>query len=59
MNKSHIADAARVIEWANENPRRPAHIAFTDGAERQAAYWIEWAENRLKNQYILEKNIKK
>lgn len=39
-----IADAARVIEWARSNPRRPANSAFTAGAERQAAYWIEWAE---------------
>lgn len=41
---SLIADAARVIEWARSKPRKPAQSAFTDGPERQAAYWIEWAE---------------
>ncbi len=41
-----IADAARVIAWANESPRRSPSAAFTAGAERQAAYWIEWAERR-------------
>jgi hypothetical protein len=38
------ADAAAVVAWAKEKPRRAAHIAFTAGPERQAAYWIEWAE---------------
>lgn len=37
------ADAARVIEWATDPNRKPSHIAFTAGPERQAAYWIEWA----------------
>lgn len=41
-----IADAARVLAWAKESPRRPASSAFTAGAERQAAYWIEWAQNQ-------------
>lgn len=44
------ADAARVIAWANQSPRRPATSAFTAGAERQAAYWIEWAEARAKRE---------
>ena len=39
-----VADAARVLDWARSNPRKPASTAFTAGAERQAAYWIEWAE---------------
>ena len=38
-----IADAARVIAWARDPQRKPAVQAFTAGAERQAAYWIEWA----------------
>ena len=38
------ADSAAVVAWAKERPRRAAHIAFTAGPERQAAYWIEWAE---------------
>ena len=42
--KVEQADAARVIAWAREQPRRPAATAFTAGPERQAAYWIEWAE---------------
>ena len=37
-------DAAAVVAWAKERPRRAANIAFTSGPERQAAYWIEWAE---------------
>ena len=44
--ESEIADASRVMAWAREQPRRPAHLAFTAGPERQAAYWIEWAEAR-------------
>lgn len=43
-----VADSARVIEWAREKNRRPANSAFTAGPERQAAYWIEWAESELK-----------
>lgn len=39
-----VADAARVLDWARSTPRKPANAAFTAGAERQAAYWIEWAE---------------
>lgn len=40
---SDIADAARVMAWARDPQRKPAQQAFTAGAERQAAYWIEWA----------------
>lgn len=39
-----IADAERVIAWARDPNRKPASLAFTAGPERQAAYWIEWAE---------------
>lgn len=39
-----VADAGRVLAWAQETPRRPANAAFTAGPERQAAYWIEWSE---------------
>lgn len=39
-----IADAGRVIAWARDPKRKPSSMAFTSGAERQAAYWIEWAE---------------
>ncbi len=39
-----VADAGRVIAWANEKPRKPANLSFTAGPERQAAYWIEWAQ---------------
>ena len=42
------ADGARVIEWARKKPRPPANVAFTAGPERQAAYWIEWAESSLR-----------
>lgn len=47
IHAPEIADAARVIEWARSNPRRPANSAFTAGAGRQAAYWIEWAEQNM------------
>jgi len=46
---SLIADPARVIEWARSNPRKPAQTAFTDGPERQAAYWIEWAQTEAES----------
>lgn len=43
---SEIASADRVIAWATDPNRKPAINAFTAGPERQAAYWIEWAETR-------------
>lgn len=45
-----IANAERVIEWARSLPRKGANVAFTAGAERQAAYWVEWAEGEHKEQ---------
>lgn len=45
---SEVADANRVVEWASSQPRKPAQLAFTAGPERQAAYWIEWAESMMK-----------
>lgn len=39
-------DGTRILEWLDESPRRPPHVAFTAGAERQIAYWIEVAESR-------------
>ena len=47
-----VADAARVIEWATSTPRKAAVHAFTEGPERQAAYWIEWAEARVVNRRL-------
>lgn len=44
--EAHIANAARVLKWADERPRRAPNLAFPAGPERQAAYWIEWAEQR-------------
>ena len=44
-----VADAARVIAWAFSSPRKAAIHAFTDGPDRQAAYWIEWAESRAES----------
>jgi hypothetical protein len=43
-------DPARVIEWMNSSPRKPANLAFTDGPERQAAYLIEMAESRVRTE---------
>lgn len=42
--QSEVADAARVIAWATDPNRKRANLAFTAGPERQAAYWIEWAQ---------------
>jgi len=36
-------DAQRIMEWLNSSPRKPAHLAFTSGAERQVADVIEMA----------------
>lgn len=44
--QSDVADAARVIEWAMDPNRKRANLAFTAGPERQAAYWIEWAQQQ-------------
>ncbi len=44
-----IADFQRVVEWAKSKNRKPANLAFTAGPERQAAYWIEWAEINMPN----------
>lgn len=43
---SEIADGARVIAWARDPNRKAANLAFTAGPERQAAYWIEWAQTQ-------------
>lgn len=37
------ADPERLIEWLSSKNRRPANTAFTEGPERQAAYWMEAA----------------
>lgn len=42
------ANRSRVMEWLNSNPRKPAVQAFSEGPERQAAYWCEIAEERIK-----------
>lgn len=44
------ADAGRVLEWMRTPNRKPANLAFTDGPERQAAYWIEIAQQRVAQQ---------
>ena len=48
-----IADFQRVVEWAKSKNRKPANLAFTAGPERQAAYWIEWAEINMPNPKVL------
>lgn len=45
------ADAARVVEWATSTPRKAAALTFTAGPERQAAYWIEWAEAKERERW--------
>lgn len=44
------ADAGRVLEWMRTQNRKPANLAFTDGPERQAAYWIEIAQQMVAQQ---------
>lgn len=43
-------DVQRVMEWSESSPRKPANIAFTSGGERQAAYLIENAERKLRDE---------
>ena len=43
-------DSQRVLSWMQDPLRKPANVAFTEGDERQAAYLIELAEDRLKKQ---------
>lgn len=38
-------DTARVLEWMRTPNRKAAQFAFTEGQERQAAYWIEIAQS--------------
>jgi len=38
-------DTARVLEWMRTPNRKAAQFAFTEGPERQAAYWIEIAQS--------------
>lgn len=53
-----VSDAEAVIAWATSEDRKPSIHAFTAGPERQAAYWIEWAENRSRQEYqrLLDKH---
>lgn len=37
----YYANVPRVQEWIQDLERKPANLAFTDGAERQLAYTIE------------------
>lgn len=48
IEKNRRADPARIEAWLNEDPRRPADEAFTAGPERQIAYLIELAEQRIR-----------
>lgn len=51
------ADAGRVLEWMRTPDRKPANLAFTDGPERQAAYWIEIAQQRVAQQTTEEPEL--
>lgn len=35
------ANVRRLIEWIKNPNRRPASCEFTEGPERQLAYWID------------------
>ena len=43
-------DSKRVLAWLKDPRRKPAHLAFTEGDERQAAYLIEEAERPLRGE---------
>lgn len=43
--QDQTVDAARVLEWMRTQPRKAAQLAFTEGPDRQAAYWIEIAQS--------------
>lgn len=36
-------DSERLWAWFYDPKRKPAHMAFTEGPEREAAYWMEAA----------------
>lgn len=38
---NEFARASRIIEWVNDEKRKPAIHAFTEGPERQIAYAVE------------------
>jgi formylmethanofuran dehydrogenase subunit E len=53
-------DTERLLSWMNDPYRKPANLAFTAGAERQVAYWMEMAMNEVvKNDEtrLNEKNV--
>lgn len=43
-------DSKRVLAWLKDPKRKQAHLAFTEGDERQAAYLIEEAERALRKE---------
>lgn len=46
---NRLADVERVVAWMNDPQRKRAVNAFTDGPERQLAYWVEM---RLHGEFI-------
>ena len=46
-NTYHNANAAMVITWARSPNRSPANVAFPEGPERQAAFWVEFTEQQF------------
>lgn len=46
---NRLADVERVVAWMNDPKRKRAVHAFTDGPERQIAYWVEM---RLQGEFI-------
>lgn len=45
--KQTAVDAERLIAWITDPKRKPANTAFTEGPERQTAYWMEIAMKQL------------
>lgn len=42
------ADVARIKEWLNLSPRKPANVYFTEGPDRQIAYLFERLEQQVR-----------
>ena len=53
--KGNTFDFGRVLVWARDAGRKPAHMAFTAGPDRQAAYLIEAIEDsqRMQRDYAV------
>lgn len=47
--KMQVPDVGRLITWLTNPKRKGANAAFTDGQEREIAYWMEMAMTQSMN----------